>query len=100
MYRHPEDDIIVLSRTVPKAQSIAALILCVESLTEAGFANAGISFFWNPWLGYLGGYQFLITLRKAREPRKSFLERAVARLKQSYADASTNAAARASRGRP
>jgi hypothetical protein len=55
MYRHPEDDIIVLSRTVPKAQSIAALILCVESLTEAGFANAGISLFWNPWIGYLGG---------------------------------------------
>jgi SAM-dependent methyltransferase len=37
----------------------------VEALTEAGFSDAGLSLYWNPQLGYLGGYQFLITARKA-----------------------------------
>lgn len=37
----------------------------VSALTEAGFEDAGVSMFWNPQLGYLGGYQSIITARKA-----------------------------------
>jgi hypothetical protein len=33
----------------------------IDALTAAGFIDAGVSAFWDPHLGYLGGYQFLIT---------------------------------------
>ena len=36
----------------------------VGALTEAGFEDAGLSLFWNPRLGYLGGYQYIITSRR------------------------------------
>lgn len=43
----------------------------VDALTDAGFEDAGLSMFWDPRLGYLGGYQFIITARKtpASRPR-------------------------------
>ena len=49
----------------------------VDALPEAGFEDAGLSMYWNPWLGYLGGYQFIIATRKAAAPRRShvFLSR-------------------------
>jgi SAM-dependent methyltransferase len=37
----------------------------VDALTETGFEDAGVSIFWNPALGYLGGHQYIITARKA-----------------------------------
>jgi hypothetical protein len=37
-------------------------------MTEAGFEDAGLSMYWNPRLGYLGGYQHIITARKAAAP--------------------------------
>ena len=37
----------------------------VDALAEAGFEDAGLSMFWDARLGYLGGYQFIITARKA-----------------------------------
>jgi hypothetical protein len=42
----------------------------VESLTHSGFEDSGLSLFWEPSLGYLGGYQFIITAQKpsAAEP--------------------------------
>jgi SAM-dependent methyltransferase len=36
----------------------------MDALTGAGFAEAGLSLFWDERLGYLGGYQFAITARK------------------------------------
>lgn len=36
----------------------------LESLRRVGFEDAGLSFFWSPELGYLGGYQFVITARR------------------------------------
>jgi len=36
----------------------------VDALTEAGFKEAGLSLYWNPGLGYLGGHQHIITARK------------------------------------
>jgi hypothetical protein len=41
----------------------------VDTLSEAGFEDAGLSMFWNPRLGYLGSYQFVITARKTAAPR-------------------------------
>jgi hypothetical protein len=39
----------------------------VNALTDAGFKDAGLSLFWNPKLGYLGGYQEIITADKEGE---------------------------------
>ena len=36
----------------------------LDDLRNAGFEDAGLSFFWSPALGYLGGFQFVITARK------------------------------------
>jgi SAM-dependent methyltransferase len=36
----------------------------VATLTKTGFQDAGLSMFWDARLGYLGGYQFIITARK------------------------------------
>jgi hypothetical protein len=45
----------------------------VVALTEAGFEDEGLSMFWNPPLGYLGGYQYIITARKGgRSPRGGY----------------------------
>ena len=38
----------------------------LDTLRDAGFVDASLSFFWSPELGYLGGYQFVITARKPR----------------------------------
>lgn len=48
----------------------------IESLTEAGFKDAGAFVYWNPRLGYLGGYQCIIIAKKP-EPRRfwSFVPR-------------------------
>jgi SAM-dependent methyltransferase len=35
----------------------------VGALTAIGFEDAGLSLFWNPRFGYLGGYQLIITAR-------------------------------------
>ena len=40
----------------------------VDALTQAGFDDAGLSMFWDAQLGYLGGYQFIITTNKAAVP--------------------------------
>ena len=37
----------------------------VGALTQTGFQDAGLSIYWNPRLGYVGGYQLLITARKS-----------------------------------
>ena len=36
----------------------------LDALSETGFRDAGLSMFWDARLGYLGGYQFIITARK------------------------------------
>ena len=36
----------------------------LDSLRSIGFEDAGLSFFWSPELGYLGGYQFVIIARR------------------------------------
>jgi SAM-dependent methyltransferase len=36
----------------------------IDELTAQGFADAGLSLFWDRPLGYLGGYQFIISARK------------------------------------
>lgn len=36
----------------------------LDSLRAVGFEDAGLSFFWSAELGYLGGYQFVITARR------------------------------------
>jgi len=36
----------------------------VDALTETGFENAGVSLYWNPEFGFLGGYQYIITTWK------------------------------------
>ena len=36
----------------------------LDTLRIVGFEDAGLSFFWSPELGYLGGYQFVITARR------------------------------------
>jgi SAM-dependent methyltransferase len=38
----------------------------ISVLTEAGFKDAGVSIFWNPKFGYLGGYQYIITSCRAQ----------------------------------
>src|SRR5262249_53490302 len=43
----------------------------VGALTQAGFEDAGLSMFWNPRLGHLGGYQNIITAPKAAAPRRA-----------------------------
>jgi hypothetical protein len=35
----------------------------VGALTATGFEDAGLTMFWDPQLGYLGGYQYIITAR-------------------------------------
>jgi len=47
----------------------------VDALTEAGFEDSGLSMFWNPQLGYLGGYQLIITARKAASWSSVFFSR-------------------------
>jgi SAM-dependent methyltransferase len=49
------------------------------ALTEAGFEDAGLSLFWDPRLGYLGGYQYIITARKSAAPWRfhGFLSRLI-----------------------
>ena len=41
----------------------------MDALTEAAFGDAALSMFWDPQLGYLGGYQFIITTHKTSVPR-------------------------------
>jgi ubiquinone/menaquinone biosynthesis C-methylase UbiE len=43
--------------------SIISAGIFVGALTEAGFEDAGLSMFWHPRLGYLGGYQYTLTAR-------------------------------------
>jgi SAM-dependent methyltransferase len=40
----------------------------MDALTEAGFEDVGLSLFWDARLGYLGGYQFIITTHKTVAP--------------------------------
>jgi SAM-dependent methyltransferase len=42
----------------------------VDALTAAGFEDAGLSLFWDSQLGYLGGYQFIITAHKIAMRRR------------------------------
>jgi SAM-dependent methyltransferase len=43
----------------------------VDTLIRAGFEDAGLSMFWDAQLGYLGGYQFIITTTKPGVPDPS-----------------------------
>jgi ubiquinone/menaquinone biosynthesis C-methylase UbiE len=40
----------------------------VDALAQVGFEDAGLSMFWDAQLGYLGGYQFIITSQKTALP--------------------------------
>jgi SAM-dependent methyltransferase len=42
----------------------------IDALTETGFVDAGLSVFWDPHLGHLGGHQFVITAGKTAAPTK------------------------------
>ncbi len=39
----------------------------LQAMDEAGFENVGLSLFWDTALGYLGGYQFIITARRVEQ---------------------------------
>ncbi len=40
----------------------------IEQLRSVGFREAALLFYWSPELGYLGGYQFVITARRPAAP--------------------------------